>query len=331
MKALKVLGKTLLVFIPVILVWIFLAAFPVYYMDGEYSYFTQGKDYRLGKTDLPPSDILILGDSRAKSGLLPEAISDSCFSLAEGGTTAVEAYYILRDYIACRGVPEKVILSVSSYHFTDFDGFWTRSVYFDFLSFAQAKEVIETAKRNGETEALEKAGGAGIPTLLEYKCKAPTKYMSALIHSLSENRKEINEEAYAEMVREKGFKTFVSWWPTSMEHDMESFRMLKTLDEYYRKTIDLCIENGIEVYSVNSPLIADSYEEAGKIREPFSAYFETLRKDYPESKYPKVHIETGFGSYDRQYFDDADHLNREGAAIYTENFIKTYLSEGGES
>ncbi|MBR3242179.1 MAG: hypothetical protein IKF90_05700, partial [Parasporobacterium sp.] len=53
--------KTLVVFIPVILVWIFLAAFPAVYMDGEYSYYTQCKDYRLGKTELPASDILILG------------------------------------------------------------------------------------------------------------------------------------------------------------------------------------------------------------------------------------------------------------------------------
>ena len=331
MKAGKVLLKTLLVFIPLILVWIFIAAFPVYYMDGEYSYFTQVKDYRLGENSQEPCDILILGDSRAKSALIPEEISDSCISLAEGGSTSVEAYFTLKDYIENRGIPKKVLLSVSSYHFTSFDGFWTRSVYFDFLSSKQVREVIKTAKGFGETAALKEAGGDSVLTLYEYKIKSPTKYMSPIINSFGENRKAVNEEAYQEMLDTKGFKSFVSWWPTSAEHDMERFEMLKTLDHYYRMIIDLCVENNIELYSLNAPLIAETYEESKKISEPFSAYFEELKKDYPESEYPNVHIETEFFSYEDQYFDDADHLNPDGAKVYTGWFCDTYLNKGGAS
>lgn len=331
MKAGKVLLKTLLVFIPVILVWIFIAAFPVYYMDGEYSYFTQVKEYRLGQSNLSPCDILILGDSRAKSALIPDEISDSCISLAEGGSTSVEAYFTLKDYIEHMGAPKKVLLTVSSYHFTSFDGFWTRSVYFDFLSSKQAAEVINTAKGFGEQAALKEAGGDSLLTLFEYKIKSPTKYMSPVINSFGENRKEINEEAYQEMLDSKGFKSFVSWWPTSAEHDMESFEMLKTLDYYYRKIIDLCVENGIELYSLNTPLISTTFEDAKKISDPFSKYFKELKADYPESEYPDVHIDTEFFSYDEQYFDDADHLNPKGAKKYTAWFCDTYLNKGGAS
>lgn len=331
MKALKCAAKTLVVLIPVILVWIYLAAFPVYYMDGEYSYFTQVKDYRLGETDLAKSRILILGDSRAKSALIPEEISDSCISLAEGGSTSVEAYFTLKDYIEHMGAPEKVLLSVSSYHFTSFDGFWTRSVYFDFLSWKQASEVLKTAQDFDEAPALKEAGGDGLLTLFEYKIKSPTKYMSPVINSFGENRKEINENAYREMLDSKGFKSFVSWWPTSAEHDMERFELLQTLDYYYRKTIDLCVENGIEVYSVNTPLIAETFEEAKKISDPFSAYFEELKYDYPESEFPGVHIDTDFQSYENQYFDDADHLNPLGAKKFTAWFCDTYLNKGGAS
>lgn len=323
--------KTLVVFIPVILVWIFLAAFPAVYMDGEYSYYTQCKDYRLGKTELPASDILILGDSRSKSALLPKEISASCFSLAEGGSTSVEAYFTLKDYIEHMGTPKKVILSVGSYHFTNFDGFWTRSIYFDFLDTSQAEEVLHMAKQFKETEALEAAGGSGLADLLEYKIKSPTKYMSPLVHSFGENRKQINEDAYREMVEEKGFKSFVSWWPTSVEYDMEKFQVLSTLDVFYRKTIDLCVENGIEVYSVNTPLIADTFDETLDIREAFSGYLKQLKEDYPESEYPLVHIETELESYNGRYFDDADHLNPEGAARYTAEFKRKYFSEGGKS
>ena len=330
-KIRNVLIKTLVVFIPVILVWVFLAAFPAVYMDGEYSYYTQCKDYRLGKTELPASDILILGDSRAKSALLPKELSDSCFSLAEGGSTAVEAYFTLKDYIAHMGVPKKVILSIGSFHFANFDGFWTRSVYFDFLSTSQAEEVIRTAKEFEESDALSAAGGSSLADLLEYKIKSPTKYMSPLVHSFGENRKKINEEAYREMVSEKGFKSFVSWWPTSVEYDMEEYQTLATLDAFYRKTIDLCVENGIELYAVNTPLIADTFEETKDVRDSFCAYLQKLKEDYPETGFPLVHIETELESYDGRYFDDADHLNPDGAERYTAEFKQKYFGKGGTS
>ena len=331
MKALKTILKTLVVFIPVILIWIYIGAFPASYMDGEYSYFTQAKDYRMGRSDLAPCDILILGDSRAKSALIPEELSSSCVSLAEGGSTSIEAYYTLKDYLTNMGKPKKVILSISSYHFTSFDGFWTRSVYFDYLSWDQAAEVLKEAGENKEKEALDAAGGDSLLTLFEYKIKSPTKYMSPVLNSLKEDRKSINKAAYSEMEETRGFKSFVSWWPTSAEHDMEDFVLLKTLDSYYRKTIDLCIENGIEVYSVNTPLIAETFEDAKKISEPFSRYFQELKADYPEADYPDVHIETEFESYEDQYFDDADHLNLKGAKVYTNTFKKQYLEEGGAS
>ena len=173
---------------------------------------------------------------------------------------------------------------------------------------------------------MKDAGGGGFFSLLEYKVQSPTKYMTPLVKSFSENRKQINADAYQEMVERKGFKTFVSWWPTSTEHDMESFVMLDTLDTYYCKIIDLCIENDITLYSANTPLIATTFEESKKISEPFSAYFETLKADYPSEKYPKIHIETDFASYDEKYFDDADHLNEDGARVYTKWFYETFLA-----
>ncbi len=328
MKALKVIGKTILVFIPVILIWVYFALFPMNYMDGEYSYYTAARDYRLGKTDEPAADVLILGDSRAKSALNPEQLdsygADNCVSMAQGGSTSVEAYFALKEYIENKGIPKAVIVSVSSYHFTSFDGFFTRTLYFNAMDTDDAAEVISKAREAGEKDALKAAGGSGLITLFEYKIKSPTKYIAPFINSFGEDRKTINEEAYKEMQDRKGFKSFVSWWPTSAEHDMTEFLPLKTLGDYYRKLIDLCIENDIEVYSVNTPLIATTFEESRKIAVPFSEYLESIKKDYPEETYPKVHIETLFEDYDERYFDDADHLNPAGAEIYTREFFEKY-------
>ncbi|MBR5931608.1 MAG: hypothetical protein IKZ95_06220 [Lachnospiraceae bacterium] len=330
MKALKTTGKIILILLPVILVWIYLAVFPVNYMDGEYSYYQEAKDYRRGKTSQEKADVLILGDSRAKSAFLPELLdelggSENCVSLAQGGSTSVEAYYALKEYMENMGVPDKVVLSVSAYHFTSFDGFWTRTVYFDTITYSDAMDVIRAVKKNGEKQALKDAGGDSVFTLLEYKIQSPTKYMTPLVNSFSEDRRQINEDAYREMEEHKGFKTFVSWWPVSGEYDMTEFVMLKTLDEYYRKILDLCNEYDIELYSMNTPLIETTFEECRKIWEPFMGYFKDLKNDYPEDVYPGIHIETTIESYDEKYFDDADHLNEEGARVYTKWFYETYL------
>ncbi len=324
MKALKIIGKIILTIIPVVLIWVFIIAFPQNYMDGEYSYYTQTKDYIYGKTDLKAADTIVLGDSRAKSGINPMLISEDCFSLAQGGSTSIEAYYTLKHYIENMGAPKTVLLSDCAYHFAAVDGFWTRNIYFDFLSTKEANEVIDVAKDFDEMSKLCAGGEKGRFTLFEYKIKSPTKYMSAVVNSFSENRKEINQKLYKQMVDDKGFKTFVSWWPTSTEYDMEKLEILNTLDYYYRKTIDLCIENNIEVYSLNMPLIATTYNESKKIWEPFGKYFERLKNDY--SGFENVHIDTTFDKYDEKYFDDADHLNEEGAKVYTKS-LKERLKE----
>lgn len=328
MKALKVIGKTILVFVPVILVWIYLALFPMNYMDGEYSYYTAARNYRLGKTQEEPADILILGDSRAKSAINPKQLdsygSENCVSMAQGGSTSIEAYYALKEYIENKGIPKTVIVSVSSYHFTSFDGFFTRTLYFNAMDTDDAVKVINQAVAEGERDALKAAGGKGLLTLLEYKMKSPTKYIAPFINSFGQDRKSVNETAYKEMQDNKGFKSFVSWWPTSAEHDMTEFIPLKTLGSYYRKLIDLCVENDIEIYSVNTPLIAMTFEESQKIAKPFSEYLKLIEMDYPTTEYPKVHIETLFEAYEEKYFDDADHLNPAGAEVYTKELFEKY-------
>jgi len=134
MKAIKVIGKVIAVLLPAILVWLYIWECPMNYMDGEYSYFRHVSDIVSGEGYIGETDILILGDSRIKSAIIPSELDPKSINLAEGGSTPIEAFYTLRNYIMNVGTPDIVFLSDCASHFCGFDGFWTRSVYFDFLT-----------------------------------------------------------------------------------------------------------------------------------------------------------------------------------------------------
>ena len=148
--------------------------------------------------------------------------------------------------------------------------------------------------------------------------------MAPFVNSFGEDRKTINEEHYSEMVENKGFKSFVSWWPTSYENDMDDWQLLKTLETYFRKTIELCRDNNIELYVVNMPLIETAKESGANVTEPVSGFLETIKAEYEAESPGKIHIEADFQYYGEEFYDDADHLNPAGAEKYTADMMKKY-------
>ncbi len=312
---------------PIWILWGYIILFPYSYMDGEFSMYRWQRDVRLGAVEIgeEEADVIVLGDSRAKSGVIPWEISESALNLAEGGSTSIETYYTLKDYIQNNEKPKTVILIIAPYHFVNVDGFWDRSVYFDFLSFNQAKEVLDLAEEYNELETFFSPNNEkGLLTLIEYKIKVPYRYISAIKKSLFNSRQEFNETRYQLMSETGGYTLFREWFskttgPYSIETEMEDFNYSKVLDEYYRKTIELCIENDIEIICEQIPFTENSNNEIDSLKIPFEEYLSEVAKEYPQA-----YVVTSVDSYPDIYFTDSNHLTLYGAGEYTSYLMEKY-------
>ena len=97
-KLVKLFWKSLCVMFPMLVAIGYFHARPMSYADGEIPYYIWNKDKATTTSD-KPYETIILGDSVANAAYAPEILSDRTLNLSLGGTTTVENYYILRDWL----------------------------------------------------------------------------------------------------------------------------------------------------------------------------------------------------------------------------------------
>src|SRR5690242_13662789 len=134
------------------LVWVWVAAVPMAFMDPEYPSW-RAKQVMLERCDL--GDALVLGDSRAAVDILPALLPIRATNLAVGRGTAIEAYAALAQALACPSPPKLVIVSFDPSHFTRPDLFWERSVRFGFVSASDVDALRETSHRIDDLSVYE--------------------------------------------------------------------------------------------------------------------------------------------------------------------------------
>ena len=77
------------------MVTIFLSFCKMFYNGNEYPMWRAKFEYVL-KTH--SSENIIIGDSRALAGIIPEIIGDDYYNLSYGGGTPIEGYFLLKKY-----------------------------------------------------------------------------------------------------------------------------------------------------------------------------------------------------------------------------------------
>src|ERR1700722_18168764 len=89
------------------LVWLWVVTMPMAFLDPEYPSW-RAKQLLLSRCDL--GDILILGDSRAATAMMPARWRVLATNLAVGGGEPIEALAALDRALRCAGPPSRVIL-----------------------------------------------------------------------------------------------------------------------------------------------------------------------------------------------------------------------------
>ena len=93
------------------LVWAWVAAMPLAYLDPEYPAWRAKLDL-LRRCDL--GDVLVVGDSRAAVDVMPALLPVRATNLAVGGGETIEAYVALSRALACPVPPRRVVISLDA-------------------------------------------------------------------------------------------------------------------------------------------------------------------------------------------------------------------------
>lgn len=318
----KEIGKLILRFfsvvVPAVLILMGVARFLpfMYYMDGEYAMYKQNVDYvrkQEAYVNAPWARTVIIGDSRAKAGFVPDILGPSCYNLALGGSTPVEGYYTLKEYLACHSAPEYVVVAFAPIHYMEIGSFWNRSVYFHCMEREDIEEIFATAKELGDKEYAKKYYRLHD---LMYRFYFPNKYGAALRRSIASGRLEQNLKMYEETDAARGqhyFGTMDSATGVVGEAGKEDFSAAEMERVYMQKLLDLAKDHGCKVIVENLPFSLTSYRIfTQEFKDGYQSYMEELAIANPD-----VSVYTYFYCYDDSCFGDNSHLNKNGAEAYS--------------
>lgn len=321
-------GKTVLLLkiclcmVPCLMWYLYSTIGAWYFMDGEYPYWRQEKDYVHNSEEY--NEVVVLGDSVSKAAIRPSLIDNTTVTnLSLGGGTTIEMYYALKTYIEKHGSPKMVIEFFGPVHYVLQDCYITRALYFNYFSSDELNEIRQHAQIIDD----DYWNSEGIDDkILRYKFRYPALYLPAVYNSNIVDRYTTNRTLYETVLREKGWMHFGNadgyYDGNHYVTGYENFAVNGLIDEYLRATVEMCEENGIDFILEQSPIESGSVPLIKEnVNVQFEEYFDDLQKEYPNIKVvSKLH------AYDEALFGDSMHLNESGAAIYTQYIIDTYLN-----
>lgn len=285
------------------------------YMDGEYSLWRQQKDYI--STNGSRQEVLLLGDSRLEFGVRPNLLDENARNLALTGSTPMEMYYTLSDYLEHHPVPRMVIVAFAPTHYANMECYMLRNAYFHYFDRERLKETNE--------KILELDGEDFRAESRQYMYRFPTVYMRRIFESVRKPRTKTNQDRYHAAADSRG------WVAGSNRQDLKNVEPEETKDDrfvplasetyYMRQLIELCLAHDIPLHIEQSPM--GNYglaklEASGYLAE-YQAYMQSFADDYPIDVNPVI------PGYDDEYFGDPSHLNEKGQLRFTEELRQKYF------
>ncbi|MCR4892393.1 MAG: hypothetical protein K5989_09465 [Lachnospiraceae bacterium] len=343
---LRLIRNFILLSIPLLIIMGYTFIRPMSYMAVEYTMWQEEKDFVHAKAGAPSSEragekdpgndkagpaegperihTLILGDSRAKSGILPAILGGGdgkgIYNMAIGGATAIEMYFALENYLDCHQAPENAIIIFAPYHFCDIDN-WQQTLYYNYLSLGEVLRVESDALRLGENESIRYPGS--IADLLSFRLRLPNKYLDAIYQAGLHGRAGENREKYDSVRRDRGYTEFGTEKGNdglNYETHHSYFDYSPLILHYYDKLLSLCEDKGIHVIIEQSPINEASHAVMQKaFVEGYQEFIQSVA-----DQHPSFTVISEIPVYDNLYFGDNNHMNRSGAEIFSTALSKRY-------
>lgn len=257
-------------------------------------------------------DLIVIGDSRAKAGYIPNLAEKKTLNLALTGQSPIEGYYLLVNYLKGHPPPEKLLLSYAPYHLTMVDVFWEMTVKYDFLTYDDYTEVWETSRRLEDKTLGEKS-------LRWQYFFLPSKYWGSVRHAVKERRWRTNDETYRTVVSSNGHFYYgkkSGSMDLNEEAELKKFATSRLLDSYLSMLIDLAQSNGIEVFWYTMPFNDESCKNLPEsFTRDYDAYLSALESNKGVKVIQKI------SCLPNTLFGDKSHLYL-GAGANTQAILK---------
>lgn len=300
------------------LVWGWVWAMPLAFLDPEYASW-RAKQALLASCDL--GDVLILGDSRAATGMMPATWPIRSTNLAVGGGEAIEALAALTRAATCPVAPKQVILSLDAAHFTHPDLFWERTVRFGFLSAGEVADLRAISHRLADESVYEVRHTDGLPSWVRdgmYRVRFPSLYFASLLKGGVLLRWSGNQRLFEAGIASRGhyfFGTANGSATIAADGHLRAFRPLPVLTWYFERVLEQLDRRGIPAVFIAVPMNDTTARAvAPDVRSAFRAWL----ADH-EARFPGFSVAGDVMPHwpDRFFGDDFAHLNPDGAARFS--------------
>ena len=315
-----------------ILVTIFLSFCKMFYNGPEYPMWKSKFEYIQKNHN---SENIIIGDSRALAGIVPDIIGDDFYNLSYGGGTPIEGYFLLKKYIS-KNVPKTIIISFSPLHLEFSNVFFGRPLKYNIFSTKEIVEILKKSKELNNKFYNYDDRNLGYKNKSEYlniylksiltKWNFFYYYRPELRNSLTQVRILKNITVYNEIKAKKGNYDFGEEESSSglnfeATKSHNGFAVSKVMDYYLNQIIQLALENNIKVYYIVPPFNEASYNNLNLnyIRN-YDSYFDSLKY-----KYQNVVWHNKIFFYEDRFFGDKSHLNSRGQMKFSKYIIDEIL------
>ncbi len=317
---LKLICKSAAVMLPLIILIFWFSVFPNSFIDEEAPYYIWNREVsRQGQDKY--YDTVILGDSVANAAYMPELLSDSTINLSLSGSTPLENYYTLQEWLEKHDPPKTCYLSFTDDHFLFFSTFWTRVMYSHRYSLEDNIAMLRATVDTGKTGVWNMGT---IWDFIAYEAWLPNKYITAFMNAGFTQRQQVNagNTALIELHRGRYVGRSVYQYAPAEVQTVDIFRTVPPFESYYKMLIGLCIENGIQVRIIRLPM-PENCVFTDEYRETFYSYYNAL-----QAEHPGVTVDW-FPHYGNECFIDKHHMNDYGALRFATELKALYPGDFG--
>lgn len=255
------------------------------------------------------AEILLIGDSHIGDDIVTDKLKYKTINLGIPGTGYIEFYYLFKHYIHEMPKLKVLILEIdynnfSSYRcnsFTKFP-FWNKFIDYKELEKFKGKSIIQNQYKN--FTLLDDQLGRGF--FIENIFTLP-----------------LNENQWQEIKKAWGYPKEPSPKERAQSHYENRNLYNDDIFYYFDKIIDLCNENKIKVIVIQLPISNEYSMESRKYAK--IDYFKKFLKDnllFHSRVYKYLDYESLFLDKQNLFKSNGDHLNNDGAKIFTEIFSK---------